>query len=66
MPTRHHMLSTPLKFNMEPGKGEIPFGNHHFSGAVLNFGGVSSIYGFLNGVLFNGSCRPGRQGDQVI
>ena len=35
---------TPQKFNMEPEKKslekEIPFGNHHFSGSMLNFGGV--------------------------
>jgi len=35
---------TPQKFNMEPEKKslekEIPVGNHHFSGSMLNFGGV--------------------------
>ena len=38
-------LYTPPKFNMEPEKKslekEIPFGNHHFSGSMLNFGGVT-------------------------
>ena len=41
---------TPQKFNMEPEKKslekEIPFGHHHFSGSMLNFGGI--INGCLN------------------
>ena len=36
---------TPQKFNMEPEQKslekEIPFGKHHFSGSMLNFGGVN-------------------------
>ena len=46
-----YSIGTPLKFNMEPENGplekEIPFGNHHFSGSMLNFRGV---HGFDKGV----------------
>ena len=38
------MIIICQKFNMEPEKKSlekaIPFGNHHFSGSMLNFGGV--------------------------
>ena len=40
-------IITPLKFNMEPEKKslekELPFGNHHFSGSMLNLGGVRGV-----------------------
>ena len=49
-PQRNHsiLLGTPLKFNSSPLKiGRAPKGNsssnHHFSGAMLNFGGVTPI-----------------------
>ena len=40
-------VSTPPKTNIEPENGpleeEIPFGNHHFSGSMFNFGGVPAV-----------------------
>ena len=41
------LQDTPQKFNMEPEKKsleeEIPFGNHHFSGSMLNLEGVNAL-----------------------
>ena len=53
---------TPQKFNMEPEKKslekEIPFGNHHFSGSMLNFGGVKFLESFLPLSLPVGEKKP--------
>ena len=57
--------NTPQKFNMEPEQKslekEIPFANHHFSGSMLNFGGVTPLLFFedpggLTNLAFFGKC----------
>ena len=53
---QHHVAYqryTPPKTNMEPENGgplekEIPIGNHHFSGSMLNFRGVGVIKFYWN------------------